>query len=82
MNRTCREELREAVKVIVEQKGKNEFSPTEAETFMRNNDTQYKVSTIRTHVTSKCCKNAPQHHQTKYDDFERIDKGLYKLLGV
>ena len=82
MQNTCREELREASRAFIKQKGKNEFSPKEVETFMRNNGTQYKVSTILTHITSKCCKNAPQNHQTKYDDFERIGKGLYRLLGV
>lgn len=82
MQNTCREELLEASRVFIKQTGKNEFSPKEIESFMRKNGTQYKVSTILTHITSKCCKNAPQNHQTKYDDFERLGKGLYKLLGV
>lgn len=82
MLNSCRDEVVKAVKAIIKQKEKNEFSPQEVISYMRNNGTQYQESTIRTHVVSRCCKNARQHHQTKYEDFERIDKGLYKSLGV
>ena len=82
MVKTCREELIEAIKVIINKKRKNEFSPQEAIAYMKLNGTSYQEKTIRTHITSRCCKNAPQNHQTKYEDLERIGVGLYKLLGI
>ena len=39
----------------------------------------YKESTIRTHVVSRMCANSPKHHEATYDDFVRVDYGLYKL---
>lgn len=46
---------------------------------MKERQTMYPESTIRTHVTSRCCLNAPSHHGTVYNDFERIERGVYKL---
>lgn len=36
-------------------------------------------STIRTHVTSRMCADAPDNHGTTYDDFERVGRGTYRL---
>ena len=38
------------------------------------------ASTVRTHVTSRCCVNAPSHHQSRPEYFRRIDRGRYELL--
>ena len=35
--------------------------------------------TVRTHVTSRCCVNAPSNHATRYGYFIRVDRGLYKI---
>jgi len=47
---------------------------------MWRSGSRYKESTIRTHVTSRMCRNAPKYHATKYDDFERVDYGTYRLV--
>lgn len=39
----------------------------------------YSPSTVRTHVTSVMCANAPDNHRTTYPDLERVDRGLYRL---
>ena len=39
----------------------------------------YAESTIRTHVTSRMCGNAPDNHAVTYDDLVRIDAGRYRL---
>ena len=39
----------------------------------------FKASTVRTHVTSRMCRNAPDHHGTTYDDLERVARGEYRL---
>jgi hypothetical protein len=36
-------------------------------------------NTIRTHITSRMCQDAPDHHGTTYDDLERVDRGIYRL---
>lgn len=77
----CREEILDCVTKLVNQRGINQFTVEEVVKIMADNETRYKVSTIRTHITSRMCKNAPQNHQVKYQDFERIDHGLYRLIS-
>lgn len=75
----CHEKVLEAAKTIVGLKGTNEFTPAEVMQYLKNQHTVYSESTIRTHVVSRCCINAPKHHIVRYDYFERIGRGLYKL---
>jgi len=35
--------------------------------------------TVRTHVVSRCCVNAPKNHLHKWDYFRRIGRGRYQL---
>lgn len=77
---TCRDEVLSAARLIVQRKGINQFSPQEIIDQMRNSGSHYKESGIRTHVVSRMCRNAPKHHAKKYDDFERIGHGTYKLV--
>ena len=37
-------------------------------------------SSIRTHVGSRCCVNAPKNHPHKWDYFRRVDRGKYQVL--
>lgn len=37
------------------------------------------AGTVRTHVTSRCCTNAPKNHPHKWDYFKRLRRGLYQL---
>jgi hypothetical protein len=46
---------------------------------MRRAGSKYTESTIRTHVTSRMCADAPAHHGTTYDDFQRLGGGRYRL---
>ena len=36
-------------------------------------------STLRTHVTSRMCSQAPDHHGTVYADLERVARGKYRI---
>ena len=38
------------------------------------------AQTVRTHVTSRCCKGAPSHHESRPEYFKRIGRGRYELL--
>ncbi|WP_010530040.1 DUF7669 domain-containing protein [Lentibacillus jeotgali] len=74
---SCRDEMLQVIKHLVKQKGENQFSIQEVLDRMERAGTTYKESTIRTHLTSKCCVNAK--HRAIYNDNKRIDHGLYAL---
>ncbi len=38
------------------------------------------VSSVRTHVGSRCCVNAPRNHLHKWDYFRRVGRGKYEVL--
>ena len=38
------------------------------------------AGTVRTHVTSRCCVNAPKNHPHKWDYFRRVGRGRYEIL--
>jgi hypothetical protein len=35
--------------------------------------------TVRTHITSRCCVNAPKNHAHKWDYFRRVGRGTYEI---
>jgi len=35
--------------------------------------------TVRTHVASRCCVNAPAHHQTRWRYFRSLGGGMYRI---
>ena len=35
--------------------------------------------TVRTHVASRCCVNAPSHHAARYRYFRALRRGVYRL---
>ena len=37
-------------------------------------------SSVRTHVVSRCCVNAPKNHPHKWDYFKRVERGVYEIL--
>ena len=78
---TCRDEVVSAVRSIVKERGVNRFTVNEVVDYILARKTSYSESTIRTHITSRCCVNAPNHHATIFNDFERIERGVYKLHG-
>lgn len=74
---TCREEVLDAVRAL-ESRGQKTFRVLEILTHMQKRGTSYAESTIRTHVTSRMCGNAPDNHGTTYNDLERVGPGEYK----
>lgn len=36
--------------------------------------------TVRTHVTSRCCVNAPKNHQHRLAYFRRVSRAVYEIL--
>jgi len=39
------------------------------------------ASSVRTHIVSRCCVNAPKNHPHKWDYFRRIGRGEYAILS-
>ena len=77
----CHEEVLEAAISIIKTKGVNEFTPSEVIQYLKKQNTTYKESSIRTHIISRCCINAPPHFAKRYEYFECIGHGLYKVIG-
>lgn len=77
---TCRDQILEAARDIVRKKRCNEFTVLEAQNRLQEIGTKCSESAIRTHITSRCCRNAPKNHGVTYEDFERIGRGLYRII--
>ena len=78
---TCRDEILETATRLMQRSGEESFSLADLITEMRDSGTSYQESTIRTHVTSRLCANAPDHHAVTYPDLERVASGRYRLVG-
>ncbi|HUP39861.1 MAG TPA: hypothetical protein VM115_07050 [Vicinamibacterales bacterium] len=37
------------------------------------------AGTVRTHVASRCCANAPSNHQSRHPYFTVVGRGVYRL---
>lgn len=37
-------------------------------------------SSVRTHIVSRCCKNAPENHAHRWPYFRRVGRGVYEIL--
>ena len=37
-------------------------------------------SSVRTHVTSRCCANAPKNHSHRWPYFRRLSRGVYEVM--
>lgn len=79
---TCREELLHVTRSLAGRTGRQVFRLSELLLAMFQAGSRYSESTIRTHVVSRCCRNAPENHAVTYDDFERVGRGLYRLVSV
>lgn len=78
---TCRDEVLDAIRVIRDHREAEIFTVQEVIDEMRQRGTSYEESTIRTHITSRMCANAPDHHAVVYPDIERVGEGEYRLTG-
>lgn len=80
MEQTAREQILETVRYITGD-GQRTFAIAEVITELEHRGSRLTRSTIRTHISSRMCANAPGHHGTTYDDFERVGRGEYRLLS-
>ena len=75
----CREEVITAAKAVTARSEGDTFAAADIVREMQRRGTSYAESTIRTHVSSRMCSQAPAHHGTVYPDLERVDRRTYRL---
>lgn len=78
--KTCRDEILECAKSVIEKSGSDHFAIPEIISCMDKRGTRYAESTIRTHIVSRMCANAPDNHAVTYRDLERTERGEYRLI--
>lgn len=76
----CRDEILECAGIVMSKSGLDYFSVPEIIECMAERGSQYAESTIRTHIVSRMCANAPDHHAVTYRDLERTERGVYRLI--
>ncbi|MER6592296.1 hypothetical protein ABT214_10650 [Micromonospora purpureochromogenes] len=75
---TARDEILSALPAICARTVDGTFTPQNVINELRRRGSTYTPSTIRTHVVSRMCANAPDHHARTYDDLERLADGRYR----
>jgi len=76
---TCRQEVLAAMRRLRSRTGREAFRLVKIVREVQTATSSYAESTIRTHVTSRMCKQAPDHHWTVYDDLDRVERSVYRL---
>ena len=79
---TAREEILAALPALATRLGRDTFTPSEVVDELERRGTSLAAPTIRTHVISRMCAEAPNHHARVYDDLTRVSRGLYRLRGT
>ncbi len=75
---TARDEILAALPSVEGRSADDTFSPQDVIDELRRRGSTYAESTIRTHVVSRMCANAADHHARVYDDLERVSEGRYR----
>jgi hypothetical protein len=78
----ARQEILDAVQAVLTRSGRQTFTMADIVGEMIRRGTRYAESTVRTMIGSHMCKNAPDNAGVTYDDFERVDRGTYRLSSL
>ena len=76
---TAREETLAALPGLKARLGRDTFTPVEMIDELQRRGSQLAPTTIRTHVVSRMCADAPDHHARVFEAFDRVGRGLYRL---
>ena len=80
MGETCRDAVLEAFARLEARSSERVFKCQTIVDEVLQHTTRFKESTIRTHVVSRMCTNAPMHHASKFDDLELVSHGMYRRI--
>lgn len=75
---TCRDAVLLAMLTLERRTQRTDFQLQEIVREVQSHTKRYPETTIRTHVTSVMCADAPMHHQNHTDDLERVERGKYR----
>ena len=70
------DEVLQAARRICRERGGWTFTPEEIVRALPG----LNVSSVRTHIVSRCCVDAPKNHPHKWDYFGRVRRGVYEIL--
>ncbi len=73
---SVQQEVLETVRRLCRERGAWTFSPDEVVRALPH----LNASTVRTHIVSRCCVNAPRNHPHRWPYFRRRERGVYELL--
>ncbi|MGH9921095.1 MAG: DUF7669 domain-containing protein [Nitrososphaerales archaeon] len=76
---TCRDAVLEAFRGLRERNRRDVFKLEQIVHEVLSHTSEFKESTIRTHVTSRMCADAPPNHGVVYADLDRVGPSLYRL---
>jgi predicted RNase H-like HicB family nuclease len=72
---TIQQQVLEAARRLCRERGNWTFTPDEIVRALPH----LVASSVRTHVTSRCCVNAPAHHAHRWPYFRRVRRGVYEI---
>lgn len=75
---TCRVEVLAAMERLERRNGQKDLALAEIVGEVFAGGSQLSESTIRTHITSSMCIDAPANHPTRYPDLRRTSRGVYR----
>lgn len=77
---TCRDAVLAAFRKLEARHGRREFGVAEVVQEVLTATDRFSESTIRTHVSSLMCAQAPANHATRHLDLERVRRGIYRRI--
>lgn len=72
---TIHQEVLAAARRLCHARGSWTFSPAEIVDALPHLNER----SVRTHVVSRCCANAPSHHAHRWPYFHRVERGVYEV---
>jgi hypothetical protein len=72
---TIHDEVLRAARRICRERGEWRFTPEEIVRALP----ELNANSVRTHVVSRCCINAPKNHPHKWNYFRRVSRGVYEI---
>jgi hypothetical protein len=75
---TARDEILAALPSVAARAADGSFTPQDMINELHRRGTKYADSTIRTHVVSRMCADAADHHARTYDDLSKVGDGRYR----
>src|SRR6188768_1377371 len=71
------DEVLESARRLCAERGTSDFAPDDIVRALPHLNPR----TVRTHVVSRCCVNAPTNHPHKWDYFKRVGRGRYEITA-